>query len=271
MRLRQYIINEAIAMQYEEAEVAEVEKTLKKDCAPYLRILQKGEFPLVRGGFDNTDKYLIQKSGHVGSGRTPRDTPKYLHDLMNEIFKKKIGWDVRNGISTTPDPSQATAYGGLTLFFPIGKISWTWLIGETATGSIFDLYQYLNNRFRSVIDLIQHEKHYDFSSPEHQYWDRLRHTTVKGWKQEDFEKDPRFKEVINDIQFKTNQLWGNHRGEIMFNCKKYYMLVFKNMLQDDIWSLFRALGIRATGNVESHIETYAKTKRLGQYQKAMGK
>lgn len=52
------------------------------------------------------------------SGRTPKDTPKIIHDLLNEIFIKKFGYPFRDGVMATGQQHEAGYYGaGIPMVF----------------------------------------------------------------------------------------------------------------------------------------------------------
>jgi hypothetical protein len=90
MRLNNYLIEEEKLYSYLD---------IQKDCKPYLSELKSGKNILMRFSlnykFDTIVKYALKKD------REPVDTPKVLHDIMNDTLKEKFGWSPRsNGLFT---------------------------------------------------------------------------------------------------------------------------------------------------------------------------
>ena len=143
MRLRRYISEIEIIDPDEKNIKADPDeiKTVKNNCKPIIDLYRKlnptegsrqghpvtkalwrgvgrkaGEY----GGID----YIRRERGNL-KDRTPRDTPQFMHDWLNEYFKKEFGWPVRNGVSTTADYNTARTYASSAkttyIFFPVGK------------------------------------------------------------------------------------------------------------------------------------------------------
>ncbi len=136
--------------QYKDQNIKAIESTIKRDCKPYLKLIEDSwkYSALFRGG--QAYKGIIKKKkGHLTS-RRPKDTPLWLHEYVNNKLTEIAGWPVRNGVSTTTDPWQASSYGTVHLFFPIGKFEWAYMGDIAAKGrGIYDLYGELNRELRA--------------------------------------------------------------------------------------------------------------------------
>lgn len=105
-------------------------KDVLKDCQPFISELKKCvrhsvDGPLYRflnRGF-NEDFDIIQKFKSQLLTRKPSDTPKEVHDYLNELFHDKFGWFVRNGVFSIYD-----GYMGYYEYFvmPIGDYEIVW-------------------------------------------------------------------------------------------------------------------------------------------------
>jgi hypothetical protein len=273
-----------------------VEKTLIKQCTPFLNILRGGKKVLFRGSSVTAKNVgLIKQKSFLDTKRKPKDTPKWLHDYLNKKMGEIAGWPVRNGISVTPEAWQAQDYGTLNLFFPIGgNFEWAFL------SDVYDLYAKMMRTIRGaaaeileqekeaarargeiktreeVEDLIKNayrmndkekgisnyqamsqkereefERLTSFHTEETKKWEERAGTPLRGWKKEWMERDEQWKAIDNflDGKIKPNEDWttatphGGHRGEIMFNCKEYYLFNFRERHTTDIKTLFQRLGI----------------------------
>jgi len=103
------------------------------ECAIFINDLKKckpGSF-LIRGVWEDVD---VEEFYPYYQGRTPENTPYEVHDKLNDLFNKKFGWYVRNGVfcfgsETDGDIEQPfdTEYGSDTyLVFPTGKYDIVW-------------------------------------------------------------------------------------------------------------------------------------------------
>ena len=276
-----------------------VEKTLIKQCTPFLNILRGGKKVLFRGSSVTAKNVgLIKQKSFLNTNRKPKDTPKWLHDYLNKKMSDIAGWPVRNGVSVTPEAWQAQDYGTLNLFFPIGKFEWAFLSG------VYDLYAKLNSVIRNVAAAIledekeearrrgeiktreeieelikwgfriegdfpkseknlsnymkmsqKERKEFDrmtsFHTEETKKWEERAGTMLRNWPKEWMERDEQWKAIDDflDGKIKPNEDWttaspdGGHRGEVMFNCKEYYLFNFRERHTADIKTLFQRLGI----------------------------
>jgi hypothetical protein len=95
---------------------------LKRDCNKFINELKKCSSYVFRSVHqDIGDLKLIQSRL---DDRTPKDTPKEVHNYVNSEFEKKFGWPVRNGVFTSG--RRSFAYGTPYLFFPRGQYRYTW-------------------------------------------------------------------------------------------------------------------------------------------------
>ena len=58
--------------------------------------------------------------------RRPTDTAEWMHDFLNEQFRKKFGWPVRNGAFTVGDFDRADSFGFAMLFYPFDGYKYAW-------------------------------------------------------------------------------------------------------------------------------------------------
>lgn len=114
----------------------QIKEILDRDCAQYLKEI-KYEYPLLFRGSHKPTKD-IRKVTHR-KNRNPSDTPKPLHDKLNDLFEKRFGWPVRGGIFTVPSKSIADNYGTPFVFFPIGDYKYVY------SPKIEDLFQYFDD------------------------------------------------------------------------------------------------------------------------------
>lgn len=141
MRLQLFIENKLAA----NVDFSRIADTIKKDCQPILKIYQKRwkrheRWPwLFRGVGKGAMVPFKKKSAHL-ENRKPMSTGKEMHDWMNEYFKKRFGWPVRNGVSCTGNSNQAGTYGRPYIFFPIGKLQFCW------NPDVWDLWSAIQKR-----------------------------------------------------------------------------------------------------------------------------
>jgi hypothetical protein len=118
MRLKSYI-TEVKDLSYEE-----IRTILERDCKEILQFYRYGRL-LYRGIRTNdSDPIFVTKTPR--DDRRPKDTSEYIHDYMNKLYKKKFGWEVRNGISVSNSFAQADAYGNVHVFFPVDGFKYVW-------------------------------------------------------------------------------------------------------------------------------------------------
>lgn len=86
---------------------------IKNNCKPFL---QKERFLIYRGMFNSQDVATFK----IKTDRKPRDTTRYMHDLMDEIFYDLYGSKIRSeAIFVTKTLGSAIIYGPeWVVFFP---------------------------------------------------------------------------------------------------------------------------------------------------------
>ena len=117
------------------AAIESVADIIKRDCQPFLRV--HGGKMLYRGTYvSNSFGYMkpvsgaldtIMYIGAVRADREPRDSPKWLHDAMNEKFVSKVGLPLRSAtLFVVGSIDQAYNYGQAHMIFPIGDFHYAW-------------------------------------------------------------------------------------------------------------------------------------------------
>lgn len=87
---------------------------LHKECSQFFK--ETGGLRLFRG--TKKDIPIFEKV-FPRNDRTPKDTPKPVHDFFDEWFRSKFGWKVRSeGVFTSPDSEQSEHYGKVYWFLP---------------------------------------------------------------------------------------------------------------------------------------------------------
>jgi hypothetical protein len=135
-RLLSYI-NESGYDDYEE--VKDIAEILMDNCAPFLKELKKTQYKymLYRGYKKDVSKSV--EFVKPRKNRRPKDTPLALHNLLDDLFKKKFGWKVRSeGVFVAPRNFPLSDYGRVYLFFPVGKFKYVW------SPKVSDLYEELD-------------------------------------------------------------------------------------------------------------------------------
>jgi len=119
VRFKKYLIED----RQSESEVIQL---IRKNCSEALNAMSQAKYVLWRG----TNRTL---NGLIGEftpriDRKPRDTNKWLHDVLDKEFRKEFGWGVRSeGIFATTARNQADAFGNYTyLFFPFDGFKFVW-------------------------------------------------------------------------------------------------------------------------------------------------
>jgi hypothetical protein len=242
--------------------IEKYEQMIAKDCKPYLNILRKGGIPLLRGVGDWPAQHLFKKKSFIGKGRKPKDMPKDIHEYLNKKILEMVGWPMRDGVSTTIENFQASAYGRSMLFFPIGKFEWAFF------QKIFDLYAKLNSAFKSrgenehrkakkalemalVKDALTDEGLAKFKQDVDIWW-KIAVNSMKAWNIESnpergIETPKELFDVIDGVlemgKLQKNKPWNQHDGEIMINCKEYYLFDFYGMGPEGTKVMLTKLGI----------------------------
>lgn len=120
---------------------------IKRDCSQFINnptvrknYLKNGKF-LLRGVSLNNIPRFIGKQ--IRKDRTPRDSSNEYHKMMNDVFNKKFGIDLRsNSLFATVDFSTAEEYGTLVILFPVNNSRYFF------SKKVDDLFSDFSNRFR---------------------------------------------------------------------------------------------------------------------------
>lgn len=121
MRLQKYL-TEVESVKWEEIK-PEVEAIID-ECSKISAVYKKAGSFIYRGIKDF--EWIIEKQGRGAKVRIPRNTRIEVHRFFNKIFKEKLGWKVRDGISTTPQAGWADFYGNPYIFFPTDRYKFAW-------------------------------------------------------------------------------------------------------------------------------------------------
>jgi hypothetical protein len=256
MRLKSYI-NENYS------DFDEVRSMVQKNCQPYIKELKGGSDLLWRGSRKRINH--IERIKSRLNNRRPTDTPREVHDYMNDLFKKRFGWYVRNGIFATGKYSETRNYGLGYIFFPIGKYEYVWspetkdFFTETKDSPyMFDHgepYEQLHYEWENEYgdDKVGHWEYdgqpVDSSDPD-EIIDQL---GLEEMEYDEFELDWIPEITYNEYSDKKNEEWEKKRedyfqdladyytnkglyraiksnNEIMFNCKEYYLIHEKHAM-----------------------------------------
>lgn len=120
---------------------------LEQKCKPFLEAVNYDldKHRLYRGSRRrDLDTIIPGTRMFVGPGvienRMPKSIPGSIHKRLNELFVKKFGIPFRNGAFATGDYNQATDYGTVYTFFPIGDFKYCWAPYQR------DLFHYIDER-----------------------------------------------------------------------------------------------------------------------------
>ena len=218
---------------------------LKIDCKKFLQ--ETDGIPVYRGVIKRLPHGMSRKTSHIEAGRKPRDATPEIHDYLNNLFKKKFGWPVRNGVFVSGNWSQVESYGDAYIFFPIGDYEYAWSpgvddlwsfvtganVGYTLFGHGYsaDDFAYLKG-LKTYEDFETFTRHFRDSyraipAPKKMTFDEFMDT-------QHAEADKIYKKVVDsyrDNDLKTALKMGAGR-EISFNCKNYWLL--SNIIYNDI-------------------------------------
>lgn len=241
----------------------EVIETLKRDCGPFLKDISPRDILLYRGS-NTIFMGDISKPHTPRKDRRPKDMRGWMFDLTNYAFKKVFGWEARKeGVFVVGLQKIAQRYGNPYLFFPIGKYDYIWSGNiedlYIRRGMFDDLWDIIETKKMVKkaekedrnIDQIDINKFYDV-------YDEIIDEFIKGdemkmyrrkansnagtidlmigsntdYESKDF-RDETMKEMKeitvkfvkrNYIENSLRTYRNNKRHEIMFNCKKYYLV-----------------------------------------------
>jgi len=258
MRLKQYL-NES----YTAEEVVEI---IKKDCPRSYIVQTKGEF-FYRGTKDSINDIKKFKSR---TDRIPKDTPPELHNMLDSLFKRYLGWHARSeGTFVNGKKDNISGYGISFMFFPIGKYDFVW------SPSIEDLYSKIEQNYMleepEYLFISDYDYDYEYNEEsgngKYEYegilynnindiedtknitgnniendavW--IPNMTFEEYREksiDDYEnnRDTYLHDLIKTYS-KTNLNKAMKSGhEVMFRCKEYYMVdaKFSKILRKELW------------------------------------
>lgn len=102
-------------------------ETIRLHCGPYIEILKQNDSDCLYRG-SNSGKAI---PGHIKLikprlDRSPLDTPRFIHNFLNQEFKTRFHFPFRNGIFATGNQPRAAGYGSVSVLFPIGPLKFIW-------------------------------------------------------------------------------------------------------------------------------------------------
>lgn len=129
---KQFLSETTVVDEDDMNKVVAIAKLIKRDCQEYLRDSQSGNF-LYRGiRAEFQDSFGDMHRFATAKNRLPLDSPKWLHDVWNEIIEDKTGIaGARDrALFTTNQREQAMEYSGYSgsvyIVFPIGPYDLLW-------------------------------------------------------------------------------------------------------------------------------------------------
>ena len=188
---------------YSQEEVIEI---LQKNCSEYLKVLkslgskEKILENMLYRGIKGKDKYPEKGINKIKprENRKPKDTPEEIHELLDDLFKRKFGWSVRSkGVFATSDVGNAKDFGIAFPFFPADgfKFVYTWDIEDLLTE-----LDYQGIIWQTSPDTWEMREDID--------WEEVK-TTLKS--------------IVNSYTDKNLSNAIQSRVEISFGCKFYYL------------------------------------------------
>jgi hypothetical protein len=205
MRLLSYINEEDYSDSYSD----DVVPTIKKDCKYYLDILKMyGDGKVFYRGYKGNDDFLRRTPRN---DRKPLSTNRKIHDILDDVFKKRFGWKVRSEGVFTSSNKYVGYYGKPYLFFPAGKN-----IKFVFSPIIQDLYTDLNDYFREIPQLTDgNDVRYFLNNNDYR-------TIIKV-----------IEKLVNDEYYqneKFNQALVN--DEVVWKCDYYYLVKYDKLIQE---------------------------------------
>jgi len=207
--------------------VDQVLNNVFRDCKPIIDEIKKcGEIKFLYRGMDI--KNLDIKRFTSLEKRTPLDTNEYIHDKLNELFKEKFGWNVRDGVfAYFQEPrvnrfihdeykwNNKTMYGTNTyIMFPIGEYKYCW------SPKVDDLYGEFEPQMSGSF--------MDDDELSFMYEDYTKEYTWEEWVEmhREYQEEGFFIKMSNiiDEEYIDNNLITDTANEVSFKCKEYYLV-----------------------------------------------
>jgi hypothetical protein len=113
-----------------------IEKILRANCIEMLKLSwDSGRF-LYRGLSREVRDYVIFKPR---TDRKPANTPKEIHEVLDNLLYKKFGWRPRSeGVFCIADSEEASDYGYPMIVFPYDGFKYIWVPTRDSYISISD-------------------------------------------------------------------------------------------------------------------------------------
>jgi len=129
----------------------EIGKILLKDCQPFIQEMKQERQMLWRGtemDIDGIKKYTAKRTE-----RSPKDMPIWVHNYLNDLYVKRIGWPVRSGVFCYNENITDT-YGKPKWLFPIGNYRYIW---SREIDDLFHIFvdwkmEYIKDQRRAGVD-----------------------------------------------------------------------------------------------------------------------
>lgn len=123
--------------------MSKYEDQIIDECYPFLKMLKKDGYNFLYSGRRSNE--IIEKK-KIRKNRIPSDTPKELHNIMDELFHKAHGVKARSqSLFTYPSSGQVGYYGAPYFVIPVGKnykLIWS--------SEVRDLFGYINDYFKKI-------------------------------------------------------------------------------------------------------------------------
>lgn len=130
MRLENYIVEEEKGLAYYIPKI-------QAECKPFLKDIKGAAGTLFRDDIKNHNMPIWKKK--VRKDRLPLDTPKHIHDELDNIFLKKFGWKARSeGLFCWPYTFKSPFVSYKWIVFPVGNYKYLW------SKEVDDLWEYIN-------------------------------------------------------------------------------------------------------------------------------
>jgi len=154
-------------------EMSKYEDQIIEECYTFLKMVKKDGYNFLYSGRRSNE--IIEKK-EIRKNRIPSDTPKEIHNIVDELFYKSHGVKARSqSLFTYPNDAFVGYYGKPYYVFPAGKnykLVWNDDVG--------DLFGYLNDYFKEIYT--------DRSTPFSVWWKEVK-------------EDPKyFEEIKNELR-----------------------------------------------------------------------
>lgn len=214
-----------------------VKEIIMKDCKPFIDLLnrsnemnKKSDSLFFRGVIHleykmDLDPYGIHKR-KTRIDRDPKDTNKFIHDDVNDIFEKKFNIRLRSdSVFATKHLGSTEGYGSSYIFFPIGDFKFFY------SKYYADLYSEISNEpwyiyaiSNDIRAALEHEyqedplyrKDFDTDREYQDYLEKMKKRMKLEYKEflDNVEKTYQQGETFSDIVTE----------EVMFVCDSYYLV-----------------------------------------------